>query len=302
MVAAIAGICVMTGCSKEQVTNNASDFQNNSKNASVIANENNPYDYCGIIHNEILDYIIEKNPHPSQEEIFNLSKEYMQLYYDYSGEIPFEEDYHNFNSTTNFIVDAFLNHRSFKDLIESESIYRTFDMLVEYTHSIVESNHLPAPEEYASFLIEQENKLVNDRETAGISPNEISEYDVALGSLAIARYSYYYWYNVANDPKNAWNHIKIKTKKQDGDDPERGFWGKLWDGVCDFVVGAVEVVCQVAVTPLADTCGFVVGGFSGINSGNGYMLGVFDAVDGIKSAGSYSGSVWNWDDWYEPYK
>ncbi len=289
-VIAFTCICTITSCSKEQTTDFTTQEYSSRKSVGV-SNEKNPYDYCGRIHNEILDYIISNNPHPTNLDIFNLSKEYLQKHYDYSCNITFETVNNDYNATTDFIINAFLDNTSFDSIFNSKIVAEALDTLVAYSNSIIESNTLPSPVNYADYLIEQEKQILKKRQEAGVSSNEVSEYDIALGTLAIARYSYSYWYNVANNPNHLWNHAKTKTKKQDGDDPKPGFWKRLWDGFCDVVIDVAEVVVQVAATPIVDAIGFVAEGIQPNN--NPSIFGPnFNILNGIHGAGIWSAEVW----------
>ena len=98
---------------------------------------------------------------------------------------------------------------------------------------------------------------------------------------------------MANNPGHLWNHVKSKTKKQDGDDPKPGFWKRLWDGFCEVVIDVAEVVVQVAVTPIVDAIGFVAEVIQPNNNSNIFGFN-FDVVEGINGAGDWSGEVWDW--------
>lgn len=291
---AFAGICTMTSCSKQQLTDQPATLETMeglSKNALNISNENNPYDYCGRIHNEILDYIIKNNPNPTHEEIFNLTQEYLQNQYGLSSNLTFENANKDFNTTTEFILEAFLQNKSFENLLDSKVIAGVLDTLVAYSNSIIKENKLPFPQTYANYIKKQENMILEMRNEAGISPDEVSEYDVALGAFAIARYSYSYWYDVAKNPENPWNKINMNFKRQDDNDPKPGFWKRLWDGVCEVVTEVAEVVVKVAVTPIVDVVGFAWEGM--IPNDNPRTFGPkFDFVAGIHGAGDWSAEVW----------
>jgi len=283
-----------TGCSKDQNTDCAPVSERVSKNVPDIANANNPYDYCGRIHNEMLDYIINNNPHPTHEDIFILTQKYLQEQYDISCDITFEDINNSYTATTDFIIDAFLGNASFNEIIEVDVIAGALDVLVDYSKSIMISNALPSPQEYADYLIEHENQVVKSREDAGISPDEVSEYDVALGTFAIARYSYSYWYEVAHNPDNAWNNVKKEFKRQDGDDPKPGFWKRLWGGIRD----VAETVVKAVATPVVDATGFAYGAITnnGPVSPNSHWVGFTGSKwlnAGLQTAGDWSGRIWD---------
>lgn len=293
VVVAIAGICITTSCSKEQNTNNATELENTSKSALNIANEANPYDYCGRIHNEILDYIIMNNSHPTQYDIYYLTKEYLQNEYNMCGDSQFEDMNDGYNDMTDFIVNAILEGSSFNEICPNDVISGILDSLVVYADAMIKANSLLTPNEYAARLVVLENSVMESRLVANIPSNSMSEYDVALGALAIARYSYAYWYEVGNSPDNLWNNIIISSKEQDGDnDDSNGFWGKLWKGICHVVVGITQTVVQVATTPIVDVSGFAYGG---ITAHDPSWFGLaFDIEDGIECGGRWSGEIWKW--------
>lgn len=297
VIASFANICVMTSCSKEQTTNQAIPSANFSKNSMDISNEGNPYDYCGRIHNELLDYVIAKTPHPSYQDVYNLSQEYLYNQYGISNNLSYDDINDSYNTVTGFVLGAFLEDMPTDTIFNGKILAEAFDTLVNFTKSIVKSNILPSPKEYANYLIKQESQIVAKRNAEGVSAEEIYQYDIVLGTFAVARYSYLYWYTAVNDSTNAWNHIKTSTKRQDGDDPKPGFWKKLWSGVCEIVGTVAETVVKATVTPLVDAGGFLYGaathsyhnpgdpgfGFSGTNW----------LSNGIQTAGECSGSIWD---------
>lgn len=285
---AIAGACIMTSCTKDKTADCVSLLGNSSNIVSDIYNENNPYDYCGRIHNEVLDYIINNNPHPTHEDIYRLSKEYIEEQYNISCNITYEDVSSRFDASTDFIINAIINHVSFDTIFQSEIIAGALDTLIAYSNSIMLSNTLPSPQEYASYMINQENRIISIKEQAGISPDEISEYDVALGTFAIARYSYSYWYEVENNPENAWNYAKCSSKRQDDDgDDEPGFWKKLWNGICD----VAETVAEVTVKAVVDAAGFVYGGLVPVGPNSNIFGPIFDVGRGINTATAFSAEV-----------
>lgn len=286
-VAAVASICITTSCSKEEAEDSSSMHGCASKNISGIANADNPYDYCGQLHNEILDYVIENNPNPSDIDIYNLSKEFMQQKNIFTN-LDYEDIGNGYGCITNIIIDAFLNSTSFNEVYNNGIISEVFDSLVGYARSMINTNILSTPSEYASRLTILEGKVINKRTMENIPQDSISEYDVALGALAIARYSYYYWFKVANDPDSPWNNI-IQSKKQNEND-EPNFWGKLLNVLGD----VAKVVVKVAVTPIADAAGFVWEGMEEHEPTPGFVGFAFNIHDGIIGAGNWSGNVWNW--------
>ncbi len=262
-----------------------------STNVLGIANQNNSYDYCGRMHNEILDYIIDNNPNPTDTDIYNLSRKYLQEQYDLPCDITFAETFSHYETTTSFITDAILSAASFDTIFSGEIIAGVLDSLTAYSNSILESNTLPTPQEYAEHLIGQENRIITVRETVETSQNDVSEYNIALGTLAIARYSYYYWYTVVNDTNSAWYFITNTSKQRKDNNPDTGFWGKLWDGICNVVENTVKVV----VTPVVDATGFAWGAISTAtiqSSPEGNPRLDLSLGEAIKTASDWSGKVW----------
>lgn len=297
VVVAFANVCVMTGCSKEQTTNQTTTLEESSKNSLDISNERNPYDFCGRIHNELLDYVITNNPRPSYQDIYSLSQEYLYNQYGVSTKLTFNDINNDYNSVADYILGAFINDTSSSAILNREILTDAFNTLVNYSKSIISSNLLPSPKEYANYLIEQEDRFVEKIKTEGISPEKVSQYEIALGAFAVARYSYSYWFTVVNDSNNAWNFVKKNTKRQDGEDPKPGFWKKLWNGVCEVVGTVAEVVVKAVVTPIVDAGGFMYGaathsyhtpGEEGFGFNGSSWLS-----NGIHVAGECSGSIWD---------
>ena len=288
---AIAECCIFAGCTKEPAIGNEP-----SKGAFAISNSSNPYDYCGQIHNEILDYIIEETTNPSCNDIFTLTKEYLLNNYNMNSTVSLSEVGNGFDIITEIVTYSLLEKASFSQMFSSEVVSNTFDSIASYAYTMISTNKLFSPVEYAGQLVVIENRIYEDRLNSGISADSVTDYDIALAALAIARYSYSYWYEVAADPDNPWNNASdnLKSHNEDGDNP-RGFWGKLWDGLCDVVTGVTQIVVQVAVTPIVDAAGFVYGGATPHGPENfGLTLTI---GDGIERAGNWSGNVWKWEDW-----
>lgn len=282
---------VIVSCSKEQLADYTAHTKDSLKYNDIVANKSNPFDFCGRVHNEILDFIIQNNSHPSNEDIVYLTRQYLLEHYNMSSDLTFGSYSNGYNATVEFVLDAFLRNRSFHEIGFGNIVARTLDMLVGYSNAILATNILPTPQEYADYLIAKEKEIAKDREETVDSNDDVTEYDVSLGTLAIARYSYAYWYEVAHNPQNDWNYIKINSKKQD-DDSKPGFWKRLWNGICD----VAETVAKVVVTPVVDATGFAYGAVK--NSGPvPPSSGVF-GLDGnwlcpaVETAADWSGSIW----------
>ena len=287
------GISVVVSCSKEQIPSEAPSSEGRLKNQAGIANENNPFDYCGLIHNEILDFIIQNNQHPSSEDIFSLTQQYLLEKHNVSSNLTFSDFSSGYHMILEFIVDAFLRGDSFHGIVSDGVVANTLDMLVDYSNSILIANTLPLPQEYARYLIERESEILEDRKGASDAHDAVSEHNVSLGTLAIARYSYAYWYDVVNNAQNAWNNVKPSSKRQDGDGNEKpGFFKKLWNGICE----VSEVVVKAAITPVVDATGFAYGAVT--NSGPVSPSSPGFGLDGtwldsaIEVAGDWSGNIW----------
>lgn len=300
---AAAIVCIFTvvqmvACSKEQ-DNNApvASMVNSQKEPVAISNSSNPYDYCGRIHNEILDYIIAEESQPSQIDIYTLAQEYLKNMYGMDSDISYAETSNGYNVMTDFITHVILEGVSFSQVYESDLIAEVMDTLASYANNMIHNNELLHPNVYANQIVGLEHRIMERRNDMSFSLDSIAEYDVTLAALSIARYSYAYWYDVANDIDNPWNYTINNTKSynQDGDKP-RNFWGKLWDKICNIVVGVTQTVVQVAVTPIVDVAGLVFGGME-IHDTSYFGISI-NVSDGIDQAGTWLAGVWGWN-WNE---
>ncbi len=198
-------ICIAS-CSKEEVNvNNDSDVSSKSREFLISpVNSENPYDEIGALHNNALVYLLEyynfKDSSKFDNELsFEILDTYMNTYADLNYEVLDRLTLQNaFNQAyfeEGLLVDSKVSH--FLSLIDTA--------LNESNLSFHNQESLPV------FI-----NLIKEIETTV----EETEFDtengkiVAYISLAIARYSAYFWNNVHNDPNS--NFAGIFAAKSDG--------------------------------------------------------------------------------------
>lgn len=206
----------------------------------------NPYNYVGIGHNEQLDAFAE---YLNGEKYFSLDDIYSfsiskgmhrgdnlsEFKANISENLSMTHDF-LFNDTT--ILDKKINSNIIRSYLTS------FGILMR---SVVNSESTVTPETFSLKINEIENNILNklDEDTSCVL-----EYAVALSSMAIAKYSYKYWYEAMTIPTHPWHNIVINrvnslhTKEAE---PKKGFWRSL-------LVAAKCVVAAIATVP-ADVIG-----------------------------------------------
>jgi hypothetical protein len=199
------------------------------------ANKNNPYDYYGKIHNEVLIEFRtshKKSNMTDQEKYQVISELIGQNSTAQRNNVTSDGDA-NIGEFSKILENyAFHLDNDFKDFSESldlsDNAQAEAQGLMVYILKTSVENKIDFNEFY-SHCIEREGQILNSR----ISD---SDKEAILGAYSIARYSYVLWTN------NSFGHSQTEyQQKRDG----RGFWGTL------AIIGG-DVAGFIAGTPIGE--------------------------------------------------
>lgn len=197
----MAGACVFLACSKEE----ENTAKNGTKEKCMMQNEANPYDFMGKLHNEGLEYGFSKLGYGdiSEEDIYNSTIEFVEQNFPENSinvHASFDETQTIILNTEETVAALLLGECTTKEFFRDEFLAEMMNRLNELFVNMLETNELTSPEQFAEQTTDLENHIVClNRHNKPSAYGELNEYDIALISLAIARYSYSYWYSVATD-------------------------------------------------------------------------------------------------------
>lgn len=153
----------------------------------------NPYDQCGILHNELCDYLIAQNVNPTDEEFLNDVAAFCATEFDDSTPI--------FKREMKILAGQAINYAQFS----STNTGYTIDQLI-LNNSTLNGQQL-------NFQIKILEPSTNpptttfweDLETE-ILESSLTEIEMAplLCAVSVAKHSLDYWTNATTDPLNPW--------------------------------------------------------------------------------------------------
>lgn len=234
-----------------------------------------PYEYVGVMHNEILAYVLE-NVEASGVVLDNLSSyEADDIIFSYAVDYAAQ---HGYPEAANFTVSDFSPYPgqslSASDL-SSPDIIHNAPNLSDYEKALI--NNLLATE----YDITTESGLatftarVESFECSVMNDPGVTNRGAILGATAVARHSAAFWNSVANDPSSSFaqRHLPVLSKDRDGNsNPEEALkfnWKKFFQVLKADIQGAVT--------------GAAAGGITGIGAGAGAIIGagIFSAAEGL---------------------
>lgn len=269
----MGGIAMFMSCNQEK---EEFDFEK-----KVYVGSENPYNYVGEQHNLYLDSIAISLGNKSWFEIQDL--------YDYNVSKSIID---KSTVTIDEYVDELEKKQSlaYDYLFENSSLFDDYGVVVssfmrEYKNlmlSILHSDEDVAPSEFSERINVIEKHVL---ESEYIEKKEYeTDIKVVLSSLAVAKYSYAYWYAAYSNEKHPWNKIvhyrldNLYEKQKEGvkEKEKKGFLSKVVSGV---VKGVKCVAAAVATVPVD-----LVGAASA-------MKPTVDEQGRVKFEGSISGMV-----------
>lgn len=239
---AFVGTFTLSSCTKEE-QNKGGLMCKNVAGKYLIENPDNPFDSVGYYHNLGLDYLLLHCVTWNETEVNSVLETF-------SKTIPYtsSEDW-EYCSMEKQTVDYLTYEAGASCFLETANLEPILDSLRNFTAEICFSNKLPNPDMYANRIKSIEDILVQ-KDVSESDSIMFLEKQSLLCALAISRYSYAYWYQVAQNPLNEWHNVPSYSSKTKA--APRPFWEK----VKNFFKDATTVVVDVAVTAFADCTGF----------------------------------------------
>lgn len=247
------GSVTLVSCDKESqnsLCNESSPIAIKTQN-NPISNPNNPYDYLGLLHNEALDTVLLKrsgdnlleNAHKKMGD-FVISKFPLSTFTSSS----FEESMEKANQGYELMTNILLKTMTVSELGYDNELVPSVEEMYNLCDSMIAKNKLFTPNDFAEKIKKIEAKVLsyNKHNIPNYSTGNtmMNQYDNVLASLAIARYSYAYWYDVATNVDNPLHGGFGNTPTYKCCPPLK----KLWDAI----VSVAEEVADVAVAVWAD--------------------------------------------------
>ena len=259
-VAIIAGVSIFVACKIVKTTNTI--FK--SADAS-----DNPYDFMGQWHNEALT---------------GLYNQYNTLFVSDSAAYAYLNQFimSKFSNITLSDLPTFDESQSGTAILMDETYYMLIgeqpmsqylsDPVLKYatdslthilTYMAIRDNYLLTPDDFSSKIFKLEDTILslNMHSTPTVADGNdmiLNDYDRILSCLAVARYSYSFWYNIATNEEHFLHDDFLSVIEYDydfdpdakSDDPEPGslfkrignFFRRAADAVSDFVSGVATVV------------------------------------------------------------
>ena len=214
----LLGIFVSIGCTKNETSSflhSDATIMDGKGYSLLIANPNNPFDFVGSMHNQILDYVINKTPldYLNDSIINSLTDSFMDsVYSDYSGQMS-NIEYATLIATVDSFVSALTKGTANYSEIISNTYLSSALNTVSYMLIGMINNSLVTPTYFAQSVASYENQILEQNEYSSPSDPVINEHAQTLAALAIARYSYCYWYEVVSNPNNPWYFYTSETKE-----------------------------------------------------------------------------------------
>ena len=279
LLVAIAATFVFASCNEDE-------FEND-ENLNLKSTYENPFNYVGEIHNQKLDSIalfLGDNVNFGIGDIYD--------YNVYKGIIDINEV--KVSDYTNNIRD--IQSLSYNFIYNDENALNIYGTIVSNSMKEFRSFLLQAitsstpvtPSDFNYYIHKIESDIMNsDYFQDSLYSNDIT---VALSGLAIAKYSYEYWYNAYMNTQHPWHNIihnRLNSLMTKADEP-CGFWNKLANGL--------KYVAAVVVTAVAD----VAGGISTIevqehnnnNTNENFINLSIDIDEFIDGAKDMSATAW----------
>ncbi len=239
-VVAVAMIVMSTyfvSCNRESETErSAVSSISHSKAAEYPAN---PYDFVGQRHNQFLNYLAATTNvgKLTTLDIFMASNEFSQTFLGQQDTLDLNETIVHLEGTENYVNNLLHKNGSYGIFLSNPLLISIMD---EFTHALrlmMSDSSLMLPDVFFSFINNLENQVLAEGMHTNPKEDIINEHAQVLSALAIARYSYDYWYDVISDSSNPWHYYVNNGTKETN--------CRIWRFICD-----------VAHTVKADVVGF----------------------------------------------
>ncbi|MGP1515511.1 MAG: hypothetical protein ACTTJH_06070 [Bacteroidales bacterium] len=209
LILAFLGFC-FTACNQEEEVKDLRKKGNSTEN---------PFEYVGVEHNNLLDVFanqLRDSIHFSDWDIYRFDVANDDLN---SSEYTFA----NFSadmSTIDAVVPDFLYSDPvvYRRFSNSEIVYSYMLRLREILIGAINSEYPLTPNEFTQSVCGIEDEVIGLYSNT-TDVNVVRDYACVLGALAIAKYSYLYWYSATFDKNHLWYKIvnnRINTKSVKG--------------------------------------------------------------------------------------
>lgn len=244
-VGLVSMFLISLNCSRNEVVVEPEHFGKNSienfqskPECEITVNQDNPYNFVGQIHNEILyDYLVENDD--NVENVDSLIFKVEKIAFDNSN----FQNYNNSNYTSpnsaalTYGASDFVNGYSnvIGNMAISSAAKTKISELVDYFFDKVNNNTEPSYTDVNLFLNNFENSII-------VGPNSFTteEKKVLFSAVATAKYSNCFWYN----------YLNIASQNEAKGEGGRKWFHWLIIGVSDALGGAVAAIPAAGAPPV----------------------------------------------------
>lgn len=233
---------VFMACEKEENSLKQDKTNLDNKKTNNLSDVNNPYDYAGQLHNEILyNFALEHNLGEVEiDDAHYYVKNYEDSLFSFD-DMTLSETETNYSFTREELTNwsnGNTDNLSFPDQYSSDA-YAYVEQLLNMFDDAVYAEQELTPAEFASNvneyivsdLLSDEDVLIRPLSYLSENGTEINEYERIMLSCAVATHSYEFWYNAFYQQDHPW-HDQLHSKLDYfWDSKEPTFWGDLWNGI-----------------------------------------------------------------------
>lgn len=255
-------------CEEKESNDNSFNFQQKTKTE-------NPFNYLGERHNQILDDFAESlgnSVHFSTKDVYNFSVNEGHLS---SNNISYLDYKRSLDSIDDITFDYFFGTSPNAITIINDSIVANYlDDFRRITLNAIRSSVAVLPNVYAdSIEVLEEGFMHNYGNLLNIEDS--LRYETVLGMLAIAKYSYQYWYDASFNKSSLWypiiqNRLNVKSDKP-------SFWDRCKD-VVNAVAAGIACAAVDVYTFATEACGLSATIYEDPSNGKDIGVGVGPSI------------------------
>ncbi len=230
----------------------------------TMSGTENPYNYCGELHNEILyNFAVENNLSETNfEDVHYFVSSYEDSLFSFSDITLTEaklQDSIIREETINW-TNGNLAELSFPDQYSQHAWIFVERLFILFDNAVYAEEEL-TPGEFASNINQQivsdllSDENVDIRSLSELIDNnfDLNEYERIMMASALAKYSYEFWYNAFYEVDHPWHdhlHSQLAYFLDTGKEPEP-WWRRLWEGTKTVGYYAGKVVAAPAIDAFA---------------------------------------------------
>lgn len=189
----------------------------------------NPYDFVGLHHNQFLDFLsrVSDVGNLTIQDIFEASRSFSQSVFGVQDTLTLEET-EEYLINNEVLVDNLIHrNEDYSVLLSEPFLISIMDEFTEEMNHILQTSFLMPPQEFWGIINSLEDQVLAEGQYSDPEEESINEHAQVLAALAIARYSYDYWYNVVTNPDSPWHYYANKGAKEAN--------CRIWRLICDVV-------------------------------------------------------------------